>query len=92
MFYLIYEDMVEIPLMMKILFTHDSEVKDCSFSLVLLPALNTACSSTIISSAWGWGREVEPVQGDFKHDCTRTIDEMGDSVVLAELFLPFWGV
>ena len=44
-------------------------------SVVLLPALNPACSSAIISSAWD----------DFQHDCARMTDEADISVVLAEL-------
>ena len=44
--------MVPILLMLKILFTQDSEVDICS--VVLLLTLNPACSSAIISSAWGF--------------------------------------
>ena len=49
--------------------------------MVLLPALNPACSSAIISSAWGF----EPIQDDFQHDFARMTDEADSSVVLAEL-------
>ena len=48
--------------------------------MVLLPALNPACSSAIISSAWG-----QPIQDDFQHDFARMTDEADSSVVLAEL-------
>ena len=41
------EDMVQILLVLEVLFTQDSEVEG------LLLALNQACSSAIISSAWG---------------------------------------
>ena len=47
-FFEIDEDMVQILLVFEVLFTQDSEVED-----LLLPALNPACSSAIISSAWG---------------------------------------
>ena len=50
-FFEINEDMVQILLTLEVLFTQDSKVK-IRF-VVLLPALNPACSSEIISSAWG---------------------------------------
>ena len=50
-------------------------------SVVLLPALNIACSSAIIHSAWG----VKPIQDDFQHDFARMPNEADSSVVLAEL-------
>ena len=43
-FFEIDEDMVQMQLVLEVLFTQDS--------VVLLPALNPACSSVIISSAW----------------------------------------
>ena len=49
--------------------------------MVLLPALNPACSSAIISSALGF----QPIQDDFQHDFARMTDEADSSVVLAEL-------
>ena len=57
-FFEISEDMVQILLMFEVLFTQDSKVEDLfcgasSCSVVLLPVLNPACSSAIISSAWG---------------------------------------
>ena len=50
-FFEIDEDMVQILLVLEVLFTQDSEVEDLFCGL--LPALNPACSSAIISSAWG---------------------------------------
>ena len=50
-FFEINEDMVEILLMLDVLFTQDFKVENLfcgAFS-----ALNPACSSAIISSAWG---------------------------------------
>ena len=49
--------------------------------MVLLLALNPACSSAIISSAWGF----KPTQDDFQHDFARLTDEADSSVVLAKL-------
>ena len=45
--------------------------------MVLLPALNPACSSAITSSAWGLSL--------FKHDFAQMTDEADSSVILAEL-------
>ena len=49
--------------------------------MVLLPALNPACSSAIISSAWGFSL----FQDDSQPDFARMTDEADSSVVLAEL-------
>ena len=49
--------------------------------MVLLPALNPACSSAIISSVWGF----KPIHDDFQQDFARMTDEADSSVVLAEL-------
>ena len=65
--------------MLEVLFNRILSLKICS--VVLLPALNPACSSAIISSAWGF----KPVQDDFQHDFVRMTDEADSSVVLAEL-------
>ena len=48
----IYEDMVEVLLVLEIFLTKDSWFKICS--VVLLPALKPACSSSIIFSACGF--------------------------------------
>ena len=48
----INEDIVQILLMLEVLFTQDSGMAICS--VVLLPALNPACSSAVISSAQGF--------------------------------------
>ena len=73
------EEMVEILLMLEILFTQDSKVEDlfCGAS----SGMNPACSSAIISSAWGF----KPIQDDFQHDFARMTDETDSSVVLAGL-------
>ena len=49
--------------------------------MVLLPALNPACSSAIIFFSLGF----KPIQDDFQHDFARMTDEADSSVVLAEL-------
>ena len=48
------EDMVQIWLTLEKLFTQGSKVERLEIcSVLLLPAVNPACSSAIISSAWG---------------------------------------
>ena len=61
-FFEIDEDMVQILLVLEVLSHRFLRLKVCS--VVLLPALNAACSSTIISSAL----EVKPFQDNFQHD------------------------
>ena len=46
----VYEDMVEILLMLQVFLAEDPEI--CS--VVLFSALKPACSSAVISSACGW--------------------------------------
>ena len=48
----VYEDMVEILLMLQEFLAEDPEIEYSS--VVILPALKPACSSTMISSACGW--------------------------------------
>ena len=65
----IYEDLLQILLMLKVLFIHCSEgVKTCSG--VLVTALKATCSLAIIPSPG-----FKPVQDDFQHDFTQTADE-----------------
>ena len=85
-FFEVNEDMVQIPLMLEVLFTQILRLKICS--VVLLLALNPACSSTIISSAWG----LSLFKMTFSmHDFARMADEADSSVVLAELQVAFLG-
>ena len=49
--------------------------------MVLLPALNPACFSAVISSVWGF----KPIQDDFQHGFARMTDEADSSVVPVEL-------
>ena len=52
--------------------------------MVLLPALKSACSSAMISSAW-----LESVYDDLQNDLTRMADKADGSVVLAQLQVAF---
>ena len=49
----VYEDMVEILLMLQVFLAEDPEI-ELNCSVVLLPALKPTCSSAMISSASGW--------------------------------------
>ena len=57
-------------------------------SVVLLPALNPACSSAIISSACFFSLGFKPIQDNVQHDFAGMTDEADRSVVLAELQVP----
>ena len=50
----VYEDMIEVLLVLKILLTECFRLKICS--VVLLPALKPACSSAMIFSACGFSQ------------------------------------
>ena len=75
---LIYEDIVQILLVLKVLFTQDSEVEDLFFGVSLGSEPSLFFSNNLFSSGF------EPVQDDFQHDFRMT-DEAAGSVVLAEL-------
>ena len=79
MLFEIYQDKVQILLMLKVLFTQDSEVKDlfCGASPGSKPSL--FFRNNLIS----WG--CEPVQDDSQHDFTWMTGEANGSVILAEL-------
>ena len=70
--------MVQILLMLKILFTHDSEVEGlfCGTS----PGSEPGLFFNKLFSLW-----FEPVQDYFQHDFTWMTDEANGSVILAEL-------
>ena len=70
----VYEDIVQILLMLKVPFTQILKLKICS--VVLFSTWNPACCSAI---------GFESVQDDFQHDFTWMTDEANGSVILAEL-------
>ena len=78
-FFEIYEDMVQILLMLKVLFTQESEVEYlfCGTSPGSEPSL--FFSNNLFSLGF------EPVQVDSQHDITWMTDEANGSVILAEL-------
>ena len=75
----IYEDMVQILLILKVLFTLDSEVENlfCDASPSSEPSL--FFSNNLSSFGFAY------IQDDFQHDFTWMTDEADGSVVLAEL-------
>ena len=79
MLFEIFEDIVQILQMLKVLFTQDSGVEDlfCGAS----PGSKTSLlfSNNLFSSGF------TPVQDDFQHDFTWKTDEADGSVVLAQL-------
>ena len=79
----VYEDMVEILLMLQVFLTEDLEMNICS--QVLLSALKSACSSAIISSACVWSL----FRMIFSMTLTRMADKADGSVVLAQLQVAF---
>ena len=74
-FFEIYEDMVQILLMLKVLFTQDSEVEYLF--------CGTEPSLFFSNNLFGFG--FEPVQDDSHHVFTWMTDEAYGSVTLAEL-------
>ena len=70
----IYEAMVQILLMLKVLFSQDSEVE-----YLFCGATEPVFSDNLFSLGF------ESVQDDFQHDFTRRTDEADGSVVLTEL-------
>ena len=83
----VYEHMVEVSLVLEILLTEDSLVKDllCG-DVVLLPALKPTYSSVMIFSLW-----FQSVQYDIQSDFAWVTDEADRSVVLALLQVAFLG-
>ena len=76
-FFEIYEDMVQILLMVKVLFTQVAEVENLLCSPGSEPSL--FFSNNLFSLGF------EPVQDDSQHDFTWTTDEANFSVILADL-------
>ena len=66
----IYEDMIQILLMLKLLFTQDSQIEDkfCGASPGYEPSLLQQYRNP-------FSLGFEPVQDDFQHDFTRMTDE-----------------
>ena len=75
----IYEDMIQILLIPKVLFTQDSEVED------LFCGASPGSERSLFFSNNLFSLGFEPVQDDFLHDLTRVTDEANGFVILAEL-------
>ena len=80
-FFEIYEDMVQILLMLKVLFIQDSEIEDlfCGASL--------GSKRSFFFNNYLFSLGFEPVQDDFQHDLTLMTDKANGSVILAVLYV-----
>ena len=78
-FFEIYEDVVQILLMLKVLFTQDSEVED------LFCGASPGSEPSLFFSNYLFSLGFEPVQDYSQHDFTWMTDEADDWVILAEL-------
>ena len=84
-FFEIYEDMVQILLLLKVLFTQDSEVE------YLFCGTSPGSEHSLFFSNNLFSLEFEPLQNDSQHDFTWMTDEANGSVILAELYVAFLG-
>ena len=78
-FFEISEYMVQILLMLEVLFTQDSKVKD------LFGGASSGSEPNLFFSNYFFSLGVKPIQDDFQHDFARMTDEADSSVVLVEL-------
>ena len=75
----IYEDMVQILLMLEVLLTQDSEVED------LFRGATSGSEPGLFFSNCLLGLGFKPIQDDFQHNFAQVIDEADVFVVLVEL-------
>ena len=78
-FFEISEDMVQILLMLKVLFTQDSKVED------LFCDASSGSEPSLLFSNYFFSLGFQPIQDDFQHDFARMTDKAEGSVVLAKL-------
>ena len=73
------KSMVQILLMLEVLFTQDSKVKD------LFCGASSGSELSLFFGNYFFSLGFKPIQDDFQHDFARMTDEADRSVVLAEL-------
>ena len=78
-FFEINEDMVQVLLMLEVLFTQDSKVKD------LFCGASSGCEPSLFFRSYFFSLGFKPIQDDFQYDFSRITDEADSSAVLAEL-------
>ena len=78
-FFEVNEDMIQILLMLEVLLTQDSKVKD------LFCGSSSSSTPSLFFSNYFYGLGFKPIQDDFQHDFARMTDEADSSLVLAEL-------
>ena len=71
--------MVQILLILEVLFTLNSKVED------LFCGAPCGSERSLVFSNYLFGFGFKPIQNDFQHDYARMLEEIGSSVVLAEL-------
>ena len=81
----INEDMVQILLMLEVLSTQDSKVKD------LFCGASSGSEPNLFFSNYFFSLGFKPIQNDFQHDFARMTDEADSSVILSELQVAFLG-
>ena len=78
-FFEINEDIVQIRLMLKVLFTQNSKVED------LFCGASSGSEPSLFFSNYFFSLGFKPIQDDFQHGFAGMTDEADSSVVLAEL-------
>ena len=78
-FFEINEDMAQILLMLEVLFTQDSKVKD------LFWGASSGSEPSLFFINYLFSLGFKPIKDDFQHEFARMTDEADSSVVLAEL-------
>ena len=84
-FFEINEDMVQILLMLVVLTTQDSKVKN------LFCGASSGSEPSLFFSNYFFSLGFKPFQEDFQHEFARMTDEVDSTVVLAELQVAFLG-
>ena len=75
----INKGMVQILLMLEVLFTQDSKVKN------LFCGASSGSEPSLFFRNYFFSLGFKPIQDDFQHDFARTTDDSDSSVVLTEL-------
>ena len=78
-FFEISEDMVQILLMLKVIFTQDSKVED------MFCGASSGSEPSLFFSNYFLSLGFKPIQDDYYHDFARKTDEADSSVVLTAL-------
>ena len=83
-FFEISEDIVQILLMLKVIFTQDSKVED------MFCGASSGSEPSLFFSNYFLSLGFKPIQDGFHHDFARKTDEADSSVVLTALQVAFY--